>query len=83
MLPANYEYSRSDRQDLVSSIQMQLFEKPRPFYQFYIAFLEFTLYFEYFEKIVTIIAQVFLKLFTSKLYLLKRIKTLFSENLWQ
>ena len=49
MLTANYEYS-SNRENWVLPIQMQLFEKPKTFSQFFIAFLEFTLCFEHFEK---------------------------------
>ena len=43
MLTANYEYSRSNRENLPLPIQMQLSEKPK-------TFLESTLNFEHFEK---------------------------------
>ena len=65
-LSANYEYSRSNRENLPLPIQMQLSEKPKTFSQFFIAVLEFTLNFEHFEKKMTLIAQVFLKLLTPK-----------------
>ena len=45
-LTANYEYSRSTRENLLQ-IQMQLSQK---FWCFFIAFLEFPLNFDYFEK---------------------------------
>ena len=47
---ANYEYSRSNRENLPLTIQMQLFEKPKIFCCIFIAFLESTLNFEHFEK---------------------------------
>ena len=49
-LTANYEYSRSDRENLPLPIQLQLSEKLKTFSQFFIAFLESTLNFEHFEK---------------------------------
>ena len=49
-LTANYEYSRSNRENLPLPIQMQLSEKPKTFSEFFIAFLESTLNFEHFEK---------------------------------
>ena len=61
-LTANYEYSRSNREHLPLPMQMQLSEKPKTFYQF----LESTLNFEHFEKKMSLIAQVFLKLLTPK-----------------
>ena len=56
MLTANYEYSRSNRENLPLPIQMQ----------FFIAFLESTLNFEDFEKKMSLIAQLFRKLLTPK-----------------
>ena len=47
MLTANYEYSRSTRENLPLPIQMQLSQK---FWCFFIAFFEFPLNFEHFEK---------------------------------
>ena len=49
-LTADYEYSRSNRENLPLPIQMQLFKKPKTFCCIFIAFLESTLNFEYFEK---------------------------------
>ena len=43
MLTANYEYSRSNSENLPLPVQMQLSEKPK-------TFLESTLNFEHFEK---------------------------------
>ena len=45
---------------------MQLSEKPKTFSQFFIAFLESALNFEHFEKKMSLIAPVFLKLLTPK-----------------
>ena len=50
MLTANYQYIRSNRENLPLPIQMQLFEKPKIFSCIFIAFLESTLNFEHFEK---------------------------------
>ena len=49
-LTANYEYSRSNRENVPLPIQMQLSEKSKKFCQFFIVCLEFTLKFENFEK---------------------------------
>ena len=49
-LTANYEYSRSDRENLPLPIQLQLSEKLKTFSQFFIEFLESTLNLEHFEK---------------------------------
>ena len=49
-LTANYEYSRSNRENLPLPIQMQLSGKPKKFCQFFIAFLEFSINSEHFEK---------------------------------
>ena len=65
-LNANYEYSRSNRENLPLPIQMQLSEKPKTSPGYFIAFLESTLNFEHFFKKMSLIAQVFLKLFTPK-----------------
>ena len=45
---------------------MQLSEKPKACSQFVIDFLESTLNFEHFEKNMSLIVQVFLKLLTPK-----------------
>ena len=50
MLTTNYEYSRSNRENLPLPIQRQLSEKLKTFSQFFIALLECTLNVEHFEK---------------------------------
>ena len=65
-LTANYEYSRSNRENLPLPIQMQLSGKPKKFCQFFIAFLVFSINSEHFEKKMSLIAQVFAKLLTPK-----------------
>ena len=45
---------------------MQLSQKPKYFYEFFSAFLKFTLNFEPFEKKKTLIADAFAKLQTPK-----------------
>ena len=64
-LTANYEYSRSNTDNLPLPVQMQLSEKPETFSGFFVAFFESASNFEHFEK-MSLIAQVFLKLLTSK-----------------
>ena len=49
-MTANYEYSRSNRENLPLPIQMQLSDKVKTFCQFFIAFLVSALNFEHFEK---------------------------------
>ena len=65
-LTANYEYSRSNTDNLPLPVQMQLSEKLEIFSQFFIEFLESALNFEHFEKKLSLIAQVFLELLTLK-----------------
>ena len=65
-LTANYEYSRNHTDDLPLPVQMQLSGKLKIFSQFFIGFFESTLNFEHFEKKISLIAQVFLKLCTPK-----------------
>ena len=50
MFTANYEYSRSNTENLPLPIQMQLSEKAQKFSWFFIAFLKSTLNFEHFEE---------------------------------
>ena len=50
MLTVDYEYSRSNRENLLLPIQMQLSEKPKKKYLIFIAFLESKLNFEHFDK---------------------------------
>ena len=63
-LTADYEYSRSNKENLPPPIYMQLPKKPKTFCV--IEFLESTLNLEHFEKKMSLIAQVFLKLLTPK-----------------
>ena len=49
-LTANYEYTRSNTDNLPLPVQVQLSEKLKRFYQFFIAFSESALNFEHFEK---------------------------------
>ena len=49
-LTANYEYSRSNGENLPLPIQLQSSKKPKAFCWNFIQFLEFTLNFECFEK---------------------------------
>ena len=65
-MTANYGYSRSKRKNLPLPIQMELSETSKTFCQFFISFLESTLNFEHFEKSMSLIAQIFLKLLTLK-----------------
>ena len=65
-LTANYEYSRSNRENLPSPIQMQLSKKPKIFCCVCLAFLESTLNFQCFEKKMSLIGQVFLELLPPK-----------------
>ena len=50
MLTADYEYSRSIRENLPLPIQMQLSNKPKTFCCNFIAFFESALNFGHFEK---------------------------------
>ena len=65
-LTANYEYSRNHTDDLPLPVQMQLSGKLKIFSRFFIGFFESTLNFEHFGKKISLIAQVFLKLYTPK-----------------
>ena len=47
---ANYEYSRSNTDNLPLPVQIQLSEKLKIFSPFFIAFFESALNFEHFEK---------------------------------
>ena len=83
MLTLEDEHSRTIWENLQLPIQRQLYKKLKSFSYFFIAFLECTLNLEHFEekkKKMSLIAQVFLKLFTLK-DVLKCIKGLVSENL--
>ena len=59
---------------------MQLSKKQKAFSEFFITFLQSALNFKHFEKNMSLLAQVFLKLWLLKTCLLKCIKGLVSEN---
>ena len=61
-------------------IQMHLSQKQRIFSEFFSAFFESALNFEHFQKKMTLIAYVFLKLPTTKNVLRKCLKAPVSEN---
>ena len=61
---ANYEYSRNNTDNLSLLVQIQYCEKLKTFSPFFIAFFNSALNFEYFEKKITLIAQVFVRLVT-------------------
>ena len=65
-MTANYEYSRSNTDNLQLPVQMLLSKKLNTFCRFFIAFFEAALNFEHFEKKVSLTAQVFLELLTPK-----------------
>ena len=50
MLTASYDYSRSNRENVLLLVQIQLSEKVARFSEFFIPFLESALNFEHFEK---------------------------------
>ena len=66
MLTANYEYSRSNRENLQLPIQIKLSKKPPIFCCIFFPFLESTLIFQCSERKMSLIGQVFLKLLTPK-----------------
>ena len=55
-LTANYEYSRSNTDNLPLPVQMQLSEKLKTFYRFFIAFFESAVNFEHFERKMSLTA---------------------------
>ena len=66
-LTADDKYSLLNRgNSLQDDVQMQLSQKQKPFSEFFFAFSEFILNFEYFQKKMTLIADVYLNLQTSK-----------------
>ena len=82
MLTTNWEYSRSNRENLPLPVPTQLSEKLKTFPQFFIAFVECTLNLEHIEKKMSLIAQVFLKLLTLKdVLILNVLKVLFPKTL--
>ena len=82
MLTTNWEYSRSNRENLPLPVPTQLSEKLKTFPQFFIAFVECTLNLEHIEKKMSLIAQAFLKLLTLKdVLILNVLKVLFLKTL--
>ena len=65
-LTANDTYSLNSKDKLMQTIQMLLSQKQNIFSQFFPAFFESALNFEYFQKNMTLIADVFPKLPTTK-----------------
>ena len=63
---ADDKYSLISRDKLMQTIQMHLSQKQNIFSTFSCAFFESALNFEYFQKIMTLIAYVFPKLPTTK-----------------
>ena len=56
------KYSLLYRENLTQPIQVLLSQKQKTFFQFFSAFLKFTLNFEHFQKKMTLIPDVFPKL---------------------
>ena len=65
-LTTDDDYSLLNRHNLMEPILIQLSKKQKPFCQFVSAFLKWRLNFEQFEKNMTLIAFVFLKIQTTK-----------------
>ena len=65
-LTADDKYSRINRDNLTQTIRTILYQKQKAFSQFCLAFSKSTLNFENFQKKVTLIADLFLKLCTPK-----------------
>ena len=65
-LTINYEYSRINRKNLPLPTLIKLSEKLQIFWAIFFAFLESTIDIQCFEIKMSLIAQVFLKLFTSR-----------------
>ena len=65
-LSADSKYSLLNRDNLTQPIQMQVSKKEKTFFDFFAAFLKSSLNFEYFQKNMTVIAEVFPKLRSPK-----------------
>ena len=65
-LTTDYEYSRIKTDNLPLPVHIKFCGKLKTFSAFFIALFNFALTLEYFEKKITLIAQVFLKLLTPK-----------------
>ena len=80
ILNAGHKYSLLCRENLKKTIQMRLSQKQKLFYHLFSAILKSRLIFEQFQKSMTLIADVFLKLQTGKRRLNKCLKSLVSED---
>ena len=67
-------------QNFQQQLQTPISQKQKIFSGFFIAYLECASNLEHFEKKMSILAQLFPKLFTRKSWLLKRLKGLASEH---
>ena len=65
-LTADDKYSLISSDNWMQTIKMHLSQKQKVFSQFFAAFFEYALNFEYFQKKMTLIAYVFPKLPTRK-----------------
>ena len=65
-LTANDKYSLNSKDKWMQTIQMNLSQKAKIFSEFFSAFFESALNFQYFQKKMTLIAYVFPKLPTTK-----------------
>ena len=65
-LTANDKYSLISKDKWMQTIQMLLSQKQNIFPEFFSSFFQFALYFEHFQKKMTLIAYVFPKLPTTK-----------------
>ena len=63
---ADDKYSLISRHNWMQTIQMHLSQKQKVFSEFFTAFFQFALNFEYFQKKITLIAYVVPKLPTTK-----------------
>ena len=61
-LSEDEKYCLLYRDNLTQPIQILLSEKQKTFFEFFSAFLKFTLNFEHFQKKMTLVADVFPKL---------------------
>ena len=66
MLPANCEYSRSNREKLPLPIQIKLSKKTKTFCHIFLTFVVSIANFQYPDQKTNLGAQVFLKLFIPK-----------------
>ena len=65
-LTADDKYSLISRDKWMQTIQMDLSQKQDTFYEFFCAFFDSAFNFEHFQKKMTLISYVFVKLLTTK-----------------